>query len=238
MKLGEGLWQSVSGKGTFRRDYLDTAEAGRRRACRIARRRTVPVLYSVVLHLKDRKIGGIETLVQRITPDSRFQPTELGRPGPGHERSGAGGEGRQSRATMIATALTYPAGTEGRQFHRWRHALRARGLPGRERGDPCRRGLWARAIAASMRSASSSTRTSSRSVAAVDDENGVVLLWMNFGDTGSYGPGKALVAFEIVQGVGRPDPRDQRVLRLTAVLDRALLALVRPAALTGTMPAS
>ncbi len=34
------------------------------------------------------------------------------------------------------------------------------------------------------------------SVAALDEEEGVVLLWMNFGDTHSYGPGNALVAFE------------------------------------------
>ena len=34
------------------------------------------------------------------------------------------------------------------------------------------------------------------SVAAVDEENGVVLLWMNFGFTDSYGPGNALVTFE------------------------------------------
>jgi len=34
------------------------------------------------------------------------------------------------------------------------------------------------------------------SVAAVDEENGTVLLWMNFGDTNSYGPGNALMTFE------------------------------------------
>ena len=34
------------------------------------------------------------------------------------------------------------------------------------------------------------------SVAAVDEEAGTVLLWMNFGDTHSYGPNKALVTFE------------------------------------------
>ena len=34
-------------------------------------------------------------------------------------------------------------------------------------------------------------------MAAVDEENGVVLLWMNFGHTGSsYGEGNALVTFE------------------------------------------
>ena len=34
------------------------------------------------------------------------------------------------------------------------------------------------------------------SVAAVDQEAGIVLLWMNFGFTDSYGPGNALVTFE------------------------------------------
>ncbi len=34
------------------------------------------------------------------------------------------------------------------------------------------------------------------SVAAVDEEAGVVVLWMNFGFTDSYGPGKALVTYE------------------------------------------
>jgi hypothetical protein len=34
------------------------------------------------------------------------------------------------------------------------------------------------------------------SVAAVDEEAGTVLLWLNFGDTHSYGPYKALVTFE------------------------------------------
>jgi hypothetical protein len=35
------------------------------------------------------------------------------------------------------------------------------------------------------------------SVAVVDEENGVVVLWMNFGHTGdSYGQGNALVTFE------------------------------------------
>ena len=34
------------------------------------------------------------------------------------------------------------------------------------------------------------------SVAAVDEEAGAVLLWMNFGDNNMYGPGNALVTYE------------------------------------------
>jgi hypothetical protein len=35
-----------------------------------------------------------------------------------------------------------------------------------------------------------------KSVVAVDEEQGTVLLWMNFGDTGTYGPGNALIVYE------------------------------------------
>jgi len=35
-----------------------------------------------------------------------------------------------------------------------------------------------------------------KSLAAVDEEQGTVVFWMNFGDTGTYGPGNALVTFE------------------------------------------
>jgi hypothetical protein len=35
-----------------------------------------------------------------------------------------------------------------------------------------------------------------KSLVAVDEEQGITLIWMNFGDTGSYGAGNALVIFE------------------------------------------
>jgi len=41
------------------------------------------------------------------------------------------------------------------------------------------------------------------SVAVVDEEKGVVLLWMNFGDTNSYGPGNALITFEAFKVFGK-----------------------------------
>jgi hypothetical protein len=39
-------------------------------------------------------------------------------------------------------------------------------------------------------------------VAAVDEEMGIVLLRMNFGDTGSYGPGNALIVWEAFKVYG------------------------------------
>jgi hypothetical protein len=39
-------------------------------------------------------------------------------------------------------------------------------------------------------------------VIAVDEEQGIALLWMNFGDTGSYGEGNALIVWEAFKVYG------------------------------------
>jgi hypothetical protein len=41
-----------------------------------------------------------------------------------------------------------------------------------------------------------------KSVVAVDEEQGTVVIWMNFGDTGTYGAGNALVLFEAFKVFG------------------------------------
>jgi hypothetical protein len=192
-KLGEGLWQTVTGKAAFRQDYLDSAKQIAAAQVEL-REGTVPVLYSLVLHLDGRRIAGVETLVYRVTPDSRFQPKELGKPIRGMNDAIPKGK-RQTRASLVATALTYPAGLKIGNFtdggtpfaadaYRVENGVILAG-EGCGRGD-C--GLYTQNIILHPAIV--------RSVAAVDEENGTVLLWMNFGDTGSYGPGKALVAFE------------------------------------------
>ncbi|WP_305096754.1 hypothetical protein [Croceibacterium aestuarii] len=108
LRLGEGLWQTVTRKGDFRHDYLDTSKHVAAAHVELFEG-AVPVLYSVLLHMDGEQIAGIETLVQRVTPDSRFQPTELGAPIRGMNDPVPPGE-KQSRAALIATALTYADG--------------------------------------------------------------------------------------------------------------------------------
>ena len=79
LKLGDGAWKTVTRAGSFRQDYLDVRrgiaashvelyeEAGQ-------------LQYSVVLRIVDQKITGVETLLNRITPTSKFQPDSLGKP--------------------------------------------------------------------------------------------------------------------------------------------------------------
>jgi hypothetical protein len=192
LKLGEGVWKTVTGKGTFRHDYLDTAK-------QIAASHVVlledtnQILYSLLLYVQDRKITGIETLVQRVTPGSRFQPTELGKPIRGFDDPVPRSK-KQSRQSMIDTAMGYPTGLRIGSFRdKTRFAAEAYRVENGviTAGEGCGRadcGMYTQRVILHPGIVAS--------VAAVDEENGIVLLWMNFGFTDSYGPGNALVTFE------------------------------------------
>ena len=194
LALGEGLWQSVTAKTGFRHDYLDVRKqvAASHMALREGENQA---LLSVLLHVEAGRIAGIETLIQRITPQSRFQPTELGGPIRGMEDAVPAGQA-QSREAMIATALTYPEGLRignfadgGTPFASGTYRVENGVITA---GEGCGRAdcdMYSQYIILHP--------SIIANVAAVDEEKGVVLLWMNFGHTGdSYGEGNALVTFE------------------------------------------
>ena len=193
LKLGEGMWKSVTGQGAFRQDYLDTTRQIAAAHVELREGKN-PVLFSLILHAEAGRIAGVETLVQRFTPTSRFQPKVLGSPIKGMNDPVPAGR-RQSRESMIKTALTYTEGLRVGSFtdgdtpfaedtYRVENGVVTAG-EGCGRAD-C--GLYAQNILLHP--------SILASVAAVDEENGTVLLWMNFGDTGSYEPGNALTTFE------------------------------------------
>jgi hypothetical protein len=191
-ELGEGIWQSVTENGGFRQDYIDTRRqvAG---AHVLLLEDETEVLYSVLLYVADREITGIETLVQRVGPDGFFQPTELGAPIRGMNDPVRAGR-QNSREEMIGIALTYPEGLRvgnftdgGTPFAEEAYRVE-NGVITADQTDPRRR-MYEQNIIVHPGIISS--------VAAVDEQNGTVLLWMNFGHTGdSYGVGNALVTFE------------------------------------------
>ncbi len=191
-RLGEGIWQSITANGGFRQDYIDTRKQVAA-AHVLLREGETQVLYSVLLHVADRQIAGIESLVQRVAPGGRFQPTELGAPIRGMDDPVPPRQ-RHSRDEMIRIALTYPEGLRVGNFTDGGTPFAAdayrveNGVITADQTDPRRRMYEQNIIVHPGIIAS---------VAAVDEDNGIVLLWMNFGYTGDqYGAGNALVTFE------------------------------------------
>ena len=189
----QGLWDADLAPGTFRHDYLDT-KAQVAAAHVELRENGNPVLLSFALHIENSQIAGIETLVERITPESVFQPSQLGQPVRGMDRPLAASE-RTSRDDLVATALTYTEGLRIGNFSDGRtpfsdEAYRVENgvITAGEGCLPSECGMYAQRVMLHPAIVPS--------VIAVDEENGTVLLWMNFGDTNSYGPGNALVTFE------------------------------------------
>jgi len=194
LKLGEGLWKTVTAKGQFRQDFLDTRKQVAASHVQVYEGAN-QALCSVLLYIRDKKITGIETLVQHVTPDTRFQPKELGKPVKGMNDPIPSGK-RQSREAMIKIALTYTEGLRIGNFTDARTPFSTEAYRVENgvitAGEGCGRadcGLYTQNITLHPGIIAS--------VAAVDEENGVVLLWMNFGHTGTtYGEGNALVTFE------------------------------------------
>jgi hypothetical protein len=201
LKLGEGLWKDATKVGAFRQDYLDLKK-------QIAASHVEvyagdqQVLYSVVLHTKDQKITGIETLVDRIAANGRFKPDSIGKPLPVMSEAVPAGQ-RISREDMIKTALYYPEGLRignftdaktpfSKEAYRVENGSFIAGVGGPRPDAP---GLYSQKIILHPDVVPS--------VAAVDEEEGIVLLWMNFGDTNSYGPGMALITFEAFKVFGK-----------------------------------
>ncbi|MGV3592875.1 MAG: hypothetical protein ACO1PZ_14395 [Gammaproteobacteria bacterium] len=188
-KMEEGLTQSVTAAHDFRQDYLDVRQQVAA-AHLVFREGENHVLHSVLLHVDgNNRISGIETLNQRLTPTSRFQPTELGAPIRGMNDPVPEGE-RMSRANMVKVALTYP---EGLRIGNFTDA----GTPFAAETYRVENGVIM-AEGAGMYGQNIMVHPGIiASVAAVDEENGTVLLWMNFGHTGdSYGVGNSLVTYE------------------------------------------
>jgi len=149
----------------------------------------------VLLQVTDQKIAGIETLVYRIMPNGKSKQDSLENPLPGMSAAVPPGQ-RMPRAEMEKIALLYPAGLKignftdaktpfAKEAYRVENGSFIAGVGSTRPNAP---GLYTQKIMLHP--------DVKPMVAAVDEEEGIVLLWMNFGDTNSYGPGNALVTFE------------------------------------------
>jgi len=201
MKLGEGLWKKASGLRSYRQDILDVRE-GVASSQVIAEEAGSPVMLVLRLKISENKITEIETQVTRSRAEGAiFNIDAIKTPG---KAMGVAPEKSQlaSREEAVRIAQLYPAGLKIGSFV----TVNAPFAPDAYRiengtitaGIGCSRaGCENMQTQTIMKHPAITTR-----VAAVDEEMGIVLLRMNFGDTGSYGPGNALVVWEAFKVYG------------------------------------
>ena len=108
LPIGDGAWKTVTRAGSFRQDYLDVRRGIAASHVELYEE-GAQLQYSVVLRIEDQKIAGIETLINRVTPTSKFQPDSLGKP-LRKMNDPVPGDKKMSRADLIRVALTYPEG--------------------------------------------------------------------------------------------------------------------------------
>jgi hypothetical protein len=197
MPLGQGIWKTASGLGTFRQDIIDV-RAGVAGTHVVMQENGAPVLFQVRLKVSAGKISEIDTTVVRNQTDGMiFRPGELKTASPEMnvtpERSQL-----NTREEMSRLALLYPAGLKVGSFvqvdaqfaqdaYRLENGQVMAGpkctfMPGctniKEQRLPTLAGIVAH-------------------VAAVDEEQGIVWLRMSFGPGALMGREGTLLVWEM-----------------------------------------
>ena len=202
MPLGEGLWKTASGLGTFRQDIIDV-RAGVAGTHVVMQEKGAPVLFQVRLKVASGKISEIDTTVVRNQTEGMiYKPDQLKEASPAMNIIPDGSQ-RNTREEMTRLALLYPAGLKVGSFvkvdaqfaddaYRFENGQIMAGpkctfMPGctniREQRLPTLAGIVAR-------------------VAAVDEEQGIVWLRMSFGPGALMGREGTLMVWEMFKIYG------------------------------------
>ncbi len=243
--LGEGLWKNISGLTGYRRDILDVRQ-GVAVSFLVVEEAESPVLFVVRLKVDDRKITEVETTVVRNQKEGMLfnlenlqTPSETMTSFPAKEQL-------NTREEMIEMALTYPAGLKVGSFekvdspmaenaYRYENGQLMAG-PGCDFFEGCD----------NMKKQFIPTLAGiTHRVIAVDEEQGIVAMRMNFGPGSLFQGDGALDVWhsfkiydgrmhaaeaycEIVPprtGFGWEEPMDRA--QLVDLMDRYLAALVK-----------
>jgi hypothetical protein len=196
MPLGEGLWKEASGLQSYRQDFLDV-RGGQAASHVIVQANGSPIMLALRLKIAGKKIAEIETMVTRNKTDGAiFAPENLKAPQAAMNVVPTGTQ-KMSRAELIRIAEFYPTGLKaGGSFD----AVKAPFAPDAYRIE---NGRGMAGGAQNIGSARIMAHPDVRyRIAAVDEEMGIVLMYLDFGDTNSYGPGNALTTFEAFKVYG------------------------------------
>jgi hypothetical protein len=201
MRLGDGLWKNASRVTSYRQDILDVRQ-GVAASQVVVEENGSPEMLVLRLKIVDRKIAEIETQVTRNQKEGAiFEVKSLKSPNKLMSDAPPKSE-LPSRQEAIKIAESYPAGLKVGSFVSVDAPFASEAYRlenGRIMAGPgCSR--------AGCENIKTQTITKhpaiTTRVMAVDEQLGIVLLRMNFGDTGSYGPGNALIVWEAFKVYG------------------------------------
>ena len=201
MRLGEGLWKNASKVRPYRQDILDVRQ-GVAASQVVVEENGSPDMLMLRLKIVDRKIAEIETQVTRNQKDGAiFEVKSLQNPNKVMSDAPRKSE-LPSRDEAIKIAQSYPAGLKVGSFVSVDAPFASEAYRlenGRITAGPgcSRAGCENVKTQTIMKHPAITTR-----VVAVDEQLGIVLLRMNFGDTGSYGAGNALIVWEAFKVFG------------------------------------
>ena len=195
MKLGEGLWKSVSGIRPYRREVLDVAR-GIAASKVVVEEAGSPVLLQLRLKVVNQQITEVETMTVRNQKEGGlFNPAALQTSSQGMSLV-PGRAQIASREEMIKIAEIYPAGLKigsfvtvdapfGPEAYRIENGVIMA-------GSGCTRpGCENIKTQVNIKHPGITYL-----VASVDEDLGIVLMRLDFGETSAYGPGISRVLWE------------------------------------------
>ena len=204
LKLGDGAWKTVTRLRPYRLDFIDVPQ-GVAAVHAVLEENGAPILFTARLKVVDRRITEIESIVVKNreegalwAPENLKEPTAMMRYMPTAAE-------RMPRAQMVELANRYPAGLKIGSFeksdvpfapnaYRFENGVRMAG-PGCTFQPPSCENMRTQRIP--------TLAGLTQRLVAVDEEMGVVLLWMNFGPNSLPGPGgRSLVTFEAFKVYG------------------------------------
>jgi hypothetical protein len=216
MKLGDGLWRTASGLGTYRQDILDVAGHTAATQAVVLAEGDQPVLFALRLKERDGRISEIETMV--VPHDESSLIFDPGGYQKGNEQMTFVPPDSEvdSRAEAIKIAMKYPQGLKVGSFVQTDTPF-ASDAYRIENGIHTAGTGCSRAGCENIKTQNIIQHTDIQArVAAVDAHLGVVLLYLNFGNTKQYGPGRALVTFEAFKIYGGQIHAVNAVLRMAS----------------------
>ena len=202
LDIGQGLWATASGLRGYRQDIIDVREGGAATQVLVDEGEN-PVMLMLRLRIEDMAITEVESVVTRSQEEAIIMNI------PGIESADRtvmdyvpNPEERDSREDAIRIADLSPEGltigsfvTVDAPFATSAYRLENGGTMA---GPGCSRpGCENIKTQNIIEHPDLTTR-----LVAVDEEMGIVLLRMNFGDTGTYGPGNALIVWEAFKVFG------------------------------------